>query len=463
MDLFGGIHDNLSLHVLTPFARLQRSTRATTRATQQAFNDGLRFRREAANWDEQRRTDWTLKRLRELVRRAYDETVYYRELFDRLGFDPRVDFSFDDYAQLPVLRREDILEAGAKLRSSVVPQEQQVKDATGGSTGVPTEFWLGPNERGWRDSGMERFFEILGVREGSRTALLWGHHLDPKRTDTLRERYQTFVANQRWFDSMRMSPEILDEYHRELERFRPVCIIAYASALGHLAEHILAKGYKPSYPTRCSITGGEKLWSRHRRMIEEAFGKPVHERYGSRDAHCLGVQLRPQESLAYTIDWANVLLEPQTSAAESPILVTKLQADVMPMLRYDLGDVGNFPAQSRPGHPTFVLPDVTGRAVDRILLPNGGWIAGQQLPHLLKDFPVREFLFLQRADYSVQLELVPQAGFDNASLRSIRDTVTANLPGLQIEIELKESVVRTKSNKWRPVISEVKVDSQVFV
>jgi len=37
------------------------------------------------------------------------------------------------------------------------------------------------------------------------------------------------------------------------------------------------------------------------------------------------------------------------------------------------------------------------------------------------------------------------------------------LPGLQIEIELKESVVRTKSNKWRPVISEVKLDSQVFV
>jgi phenylacetate-CoA ligase len=262
---------------------------------------------------------------------------------------------------------------------------------------------------------------------------------------------------------MRLSPAILDEYHRELERFRPACIIAYASALGHLAEHILANNYKPSYPTRCSITGGEKLWSRHRRLIEEAFGRPVHERYGSRDAHCIGVQLRPQQSLEYTLDWANVLVEPQTSAAESPILVTKLQADVMPMLRYEIGDVGNFSARSQPGHPTFVLPDVIGRALDRIFMPNGDWIAGQQLPHLLKDFPVREFQFLQRADHSVQLQLVPQQGFDDASLRSIRDTLTANLPGLQIEIELKESVVRTKSNKWRPVISEVKLDSQVFV
>jgi len=463
MDLFGGLHDNLSLHVLTPFARLQRSARAATRATQEEFNNGLRFRREAANWDEDRRRDWLLKRLREVVRHAYAETAYYHELFDRVGFDPRVDFSFDEYAQLPVLQRDDVHAAGPKLLSPVVPPNQRQKDATGGSTGVPTEIWVGPKERGWRDSGMERFFEILGVPEGSRTALLWGHHLDPKRTETLRERYQTFVANQRWFDSMRLSPAILDEYHRELERFRPACIIAYASALGHLAEHILANNYKPSYPTRCSITGGEKLWSRHRRLIEEAFGRPVHERYGSRDAHCIGVQLRPQESPEYTLDWANVLVEPQTSAAESPILVTKLQADVMPMLRYEIGDVGNFSARSQPGHPTFVLPDVIGRALDRIFMPNGDWIAGQQLPHLLKDFPVREFQFLQRADHSVQLQLVPQQGFDDASLRSIRDTLTANLPGLQIEIELKESVVRTKSNKWRPVISEVKLDSQVFV
>ena len=463
MDLIGGLHDNLSLHVLTPFSRLQRANRAATRPTQQAFDNALRFRREAANWDEARRRDWVLNRLREIIRRAYAETAYYREVFDRIGFDPRVDFSFDDYAQLPVLTRDDVHAAGSKLLSPVVPKDQRQKDATGGSTGVPTEIWVGPNERGWRDSGMERFFEILGVREGSRTALLWGHHLDPKKTDTLRERYQAFVANQKWFDSMRLSPALLDEYHHEMERFRPACIIAYASALGHLAEHILANNYKPSYPTRCSITGGEKLWSRHRRLIEQAFGRPVHERYGSRDAHCIGVQLRPAESLAYTVDWANVLVEPQTTAGESPILVTKLQADVMPMLRYEIGDIGQFSAGGKPGHPTFVLPDVMGRTIDRIFLPNGNWIAGQQLPHLLKDFPVREFLFLQRADHSVQLQLVPQQAFDEASLRSIRDTLAANLPGLQIEIELKESVVRTKSNKWRPVISEVRVDSQVFV
>ena len=202
------------------------------------------------------------------------------------------------------------------------------------------------------------------------------------------------------------------------------------------------------------ITGGEKLWSRHRRLIEEAFGRPVHERYGSRDAGCIGVQLDAR-SLAYTTDWSFLLVEPELPQPESPILVTKLQADAMPMIRYRIGDIGRFPEGSKPGHPALVLPDVLGRVVDRILMPDGRWIAGQHLPHMLREYPVREFLFWQRRDHSVELQIVPQKEFDETNLQTIEETLKANLPGLPIKIELKESVVRTKSNKWRPVISEV--------
>lgn len=463
MDLISGIHDSLSLHMLLPFSRLQRLARPATRPTQQAFNDGVRFRREAANWDDDRRRKWILDRLRSVVRHAFEQTDFYRKRLKGCNFDPYADFDFEDFAQLPVLTREDIHDSGSRLLAHSVPADQMRKDSTGGSTGTPTEIWLGPNERGWRDSGMEHFFRTMGIPEGSRTALLWGHHLDPQATDTLREKYQAFVSNVRWFDSLRISPETLDKYHQELESFRPACIIAYASALGHLAEHILAKNYKPSYPTRCLVTGGEKLWSRHRSLIKEAFGQSVHERYGSRDAGCIGAQLDPVNTLAYTLDWANNLVEPELPHSESPILITKLQADVMPMIRYRIGDIGYFPRGSQPGHPSFVLHDVAGRVIDRIALPGGGWVAGAEVPHLLKDYPVREFLFLQRQDHSVELQIVPQTGFDESSLNSIQKILTANLPGLRIQIELKESVGRTKSNKWRPVISEVRSDSEAVV
>jgi phenylacetate-coenzyme A ligase PaaK-like adenylate-forming protein len=170
----------------------------------------------------------------------------------------------------------------------------------------------------------------------------------------------------------------------------------------------------------------------------------------------MGFQLEPQRSLDYEVDWQNVFVEPETAEAESSILITKLHADGMPMLRYRVGDVARFPPGSRPGHPAFVLQEVLGRELDRIWLPDGRWIHGTQVPHMMKDYPVREFMFLQRPDYSVEIQVVPRDGFGAEARESILETVETNLPGLQISLALVESVPRTRANKWRPVVSEIR-------
>jgi phenylacetate-CoA ligase len=284
---------------------------------------------------------------------------------------------------------------------------------------------------------------------------LWGHHLDPVAKDNLRERYRSFESNTLWFDCFRLSPEMLEEYHQAFERWRPACIIAYASALGMLAQHILERNHKPHYPTRCFVTGAEKLWPKQREAIKKAFGMPVHERYGSRDVGAIALQLNPSRTLDFTIDWANVLLEPETRDEISPILVTKLHADGMPMFRYKIGDLGRFAVDDRPGYPAFTLQEVMGRTTDLIWLPSGSWITGIQLPHTMKDFPVREFMFLQRSDYSVEIQVVPQNGFDDEAREGILNTIKANLPGLKIRLVEVESIPRSKANKLRPVVSEV--------
>jgi phenylacetate-CoA ligase len=424
------------------------------------YFDGMRFRRETAAWSVERKMGWILERLRFSVRRAYRETIYYRELFDKIGFDPRPDFSFEDFSRLPALGREDVHRAGQRLVSSRIPQDLLRRDATGGSSGTPTEIWLGPEERGWRESSGETFMQRLGMPIGTRTGYFWGHHLDPLMTDSLRLRFHCFVNNTRTFNCFRLSPEVFESYHQEFERWRPTCIVAYAAALGHLAEYVIERGYRPSYPTRCLVTGAEKLIPHHRKLIEEAFGRPVHERYGSRDVGYIAYQMDPSQSYDFDIDWADLLLEPETEEPESSILITKLHADGMPMIRYRIDDVGRFPAGSRSGHPTFLLHEVVGRVTDGVWLPNGRWIHGIEFPHMMKDHPVREFMLLQRPDYSVQLMIVPKNGFGEENRRKIENIVAANLPGLDLKIELVEQVPRTKANKWRPVVSEVKLTKE---
>jgi phenylacetate-CoA ligase len=455
INLIATARDLASIKVLAPLHQLQRLARPSCRADVLACREGTRFRNEAAGWNDDQKRQWILRRLRYSVRRAHNETAYYRELLVRIGFDPQANFGFEEFARLPVLEREDIWQADKALVSASVPPSQLRHDATGGSTGKPVEVWLGPEEQGWRESGIQYYMNRIGLPKGSRIGFLWGHHLDPVASDRLRDRLRAFAWNHRWFDCFRLSPTILARYHAEFESWRPRCILAYASALGALAEEVQKRGWRPSYPTQCFVTGAEKLMPHHRSIVESVFARPVHEQYGSRDVGRIGFQEDPEHTLDYQIDWANVLIEPETNSVDSPILVTKLHADGMPMLRYRIGDIGRFPQGSRSGHPTFMLHEVLGREMDRIWLHEGRWIQGSEFPHMMKDYAVGEFQVVQHADFSVVVRIVPRSGFTDESRKSIHRIIAANLPGLNVSLQLVEHIQRSAANKWRPVISEI--------
>jgi len=454
-EFFGSaLRDMIAGRVYPRYSRCKTALLPHRDGVQAASREGIRFREQAVGWNNARRLEWMLKRLRLVVRRAYLDTQYYRDVYDRAGFDPFVDFGFEDFARLPILEKDEILGQASRLISGAISHDRLRKDSTGGSTGIPVEVWLGPEERGWRQSASEWLFSHLGLPVGSRTAYLWGHHLDPRDRTSIKDRAYFFFNNAEWFDCFRLEPRLLEQYHQRLEKFRPACIIAYANALGALADYVLESSYRPGYPTRFILTGAEKLRSEHRQWAEAAFSCPVFERYGSRDVGMIGFQSAPT-ARELEIDWANILVEPEHEGAEAPILITKLHADGMPMIRYRIGDVGLFGPSARPGHPTLVLDEVVGRELERIWLPDGSWLQGTIAPHLLKDYPVKEYMVVQSEDYSVELQIIPRRGFGERDRLDIARLLSSNLKGLKVSAVLVEQLPRTRSNKLRPVISHV--------
>jgi phenylacetate-coenzyme A ligase PaaK-like adenylate-forming protein len=128
----------------------------------------------------------------------------------------------------------------------------------------------------------------------------------------------------------------------------------------------------------------------------------------------------------------------------------------MPMLRYRIGDLCRFGEGNRPGHPAFSVSEVIGRETERIWMPDGRWIHGIQIPHLMKDFPVRQFMLSQQADFSVEVMIVPANGFGERERSQILSTVARNLPGVSVSVLVVDEIPRTSANKWRPVVSEIK-------
>jgi len=449
------LNDILSKRIGLPLLKLQNHLRPSRRASTRATENSIRLREEAVSWSDGERAQWILERLRVVLRDAAANASYYADLFRRISFDPAADFGFDDFAKLPALDRQNIFTAGNSIISKAVPKALMRADASGGSSGEPVKIWVGPEEEGWHSAARDFFMRKIGVPRGSRMAYLWGHHLDPVGKNSIKEKLSSIINNHRWFDCFRLSPDVLARYHEEMETFRPDCIVAYASALAAFAQFLHERKLTPRYPRKCIVTGAEKLFDAQREVAEKVFRKPIYERYGSRDAGMMGFQLDIPLSKDFTVDWPNLMVEPETSDPESPILVTKLHADGMPMIRYRIGDMGSFPAGSRPGHPAFRLHAVVGRTAERVWLPNGSFIHGFQFPHLLKDFPVREFMVIQSEDFSVEVKIIPDPTFSQESRSLILNTISKNLPGIPVTISLVESILRTKANKWRPVLSHV--------
>jgi phenylacetate-CoA ligase len=450
------LHDAFSSLVGVPLLTTIGRARQGTLSEARLFREGLETRRLEFSWGDDQKAEATLQRLRAAVRYAYTSTAFYRRRLDEAGLDVFGEFDFDAFSRVPSLERHEVQSHSDSLRSSFVERSALSKMSTGGSTGAPVEVLLGPLERAWRSSGVHFSNERLGVVHGVRRAMLWGHHLDVPAKVSARERVLNFLNNHRWYDCLHLSESKLLAYDADLRRYRPGCLLAYASSLAALASAIQGMRLDATnYPTRCIITGAEKLYEPQRALIESVFGAPVHERYGGRDVGDIGFQYRPRSDRRFVVDHSLVLVQAAEPGHESELLVTKLAADGMPMLRYRTGDLARWGREARRGEVFFNVEEVIGRRVSRIHLPDGTWLNGLHFPHLLKDYPVAEFQVRQSSDYSVDVQLVVREGAALEWIHSVEALLARCLTGVRVSVRVVSSIRRTAANKWQPVVSEL--------
>ena len=81
------------------------------------------------------------RKLTNLIEHAYKTVPFYREDFTSKGIHPADIRSWDDYHQLPILKRERYQEIPEKFLSSKPRTATQITRSSG-STGTPVTFYL---------------------------------------------------------------------------------------------------------------------------------------------------------------------------------------------------------------------------------------------------------------------------------------------------------------------------------
>ena len=332
----------------------------------------LHYRKSAAE-----RRAIGLKRLAAMLDYAGQRVPYYRDLYAAKNFDPiRV---LDDpkwLEELPVLTKQILIEEGDRLLAYPLAEVRHHAQSTGGSTGLKATVYYDQEAADYSAAVTAYSRSRISGRRYPSTLHFAAQLPDtPPEPWPNRETFKCLATNRSNIFLDKLDQGTLDVVWRTIARRRPYLVQGHPSTLHALAMHLVT--HHPVEPSRAFEvfeSSGEVLNPNQRRDIAEVFGSRIVDRYGLAE---FGV-------IAYDLDgggldvldsecWIEV---PEAGNDDASIIVTGLRNRLMPLVRYDTGDLGQLGGRSdKP-----VLSRVVGRVHDRVVL-NGT----PYLTHYLQD------------------------------------------------------------------------------
>jgi phenylacetate-CoA ligase len=389
---------------------------------------------------------------------------YYRERYREAGLDPTKIRTRADLSRVPILEKTDLKREFENLLCDDVDRSTLTQSATGGTTGEPTRyFW---DDAYWCASSAASFraYSFAGFRAGDRHAMIWGTAFHQGRYARFRERLEQRARNLLVVPGFELSEESLPRWADAVRRHRPKLVEGYTSLLVLFASYLLREGIRDIRP-EAVLSSAERLHSHQRELIEEAFGAPVFDRYGTREVGCIGAECEQHDGLHLSAE--HVLVEtvrgdePCAAGETGDIVVTCLSNQVFPFIRYRIGDLGALiegPCPCGRGLPRLRITE--GRTHDLLTTDQDTYLPGEFFPHLFKDYVgVEMFQVHQHADRSVTIRIVRNDGWDVSQEASYKTEVAGALGAtIPVTYEYVDSIERTRAGKLRFTVSDVPVD-----
>ena len=243
-------------------------------------------------------------KVRALLVHAGRHCPFYRQRLAQAGIVPEL-AHVADLQRLAPLTKADIRKSGALFTWPQVPGGLQ-RYTTGGSTGDPLVFYFDRRRQAYDQAARVRTHRWYGVDLGQPEVYLWGSPIELSRQNRLRQARDR-LSNHLLLNAFDMSAARMDQYLERIERYNPVSIFGYPSSLALLASRGQALGRELKLPRlRAVFVTGETLTPNGRTQLENYFGVPVANGYGSREGGFIAHQC-PHGRLHVTDE--NILLE----------------------------------------------------------------------------------------------------------------------------------------------------------
>lgn len=405
------------------------------------------------------------RRLREIVRHAYDHVPYYRRLFDAAGVGPADIRGRADLHLIPVTTKATLRTLSMEeIVADNVDRFRLHKLETNGSTGVPLTVYRTRGEGLTAGALIWRVREEADMGRGLRIAILnWG---DPNK-ETGHSRKERISLRQRiaGIESMTRINCVasMDEVVDRLKRARPDVISGYAGVLSRVAE-ALGPDQRDVTP-RLVISVSEVLTPAMRARIEHVFRAPVRDVYASWELALMAHQCR--KGGPYHVADDNLIMEVMRDGRDvgegesGDVVATSLQFAAMPFIRYELGDVVTRGPESCPcGSPFTTLSAIQGRMVDYFRFPDGRVMHPYEISRIIWETAFRcisQYQMIQETPRKIVASVVLRSDADRPEVVAIFEKVRPLLGrDVDLVVEYLDNIplgIKGKFGVYRSLVS----------
>jgi len=413
-------------------------------------------------WDDDKLRKYQRKRLRAVVRYAYDNVPFYHKKFREAGVRPDDIKRLDDLPKLPLIKKSELKQVSPRQRVSVEFDVNKLKVVrTSGSTGEPFTTYISGCEDEWRKAIYMRANISCGQKPRDKWVVITApHHF-----------YDTTSFQRKLGIYAQTCISIFNSVDRQIElvsKAKPDILDGYSGALFLIARELDRRGLNSINP-RIVFGTADLIDEASRKFMENVFGAPYMDQFGCAEVDRSAWQC--PERVGYHMDVDSVIMEFVDESGEAvsagergEIVYTSLFNYAMPLIRYVVGDVGVPSEDTCPcGRKLPLMNVVEGRRDSFLVLPDGRLLSPMAFRNALGVFfdKIVQYRIVQkRVDlFEIFVRLkddVDEGVFENEIVGHVMRVLGFG-DDVRVVVRLVDELPLSKTGKLRAVVSEVKV------
>jgi phenylacetate-CoA ligase len=416
----------------------------------------LRHLEQAQWWDRERLHAERDRLLGRVIRVAYCEVPFYRNLMDQARVKPEQIRTPADLARLPIATK-DMLRAGHPQLTTRPTGQRTYESHTSGSTGKNFAVTEDAATKGWYLASFLLSLEWAGWRIGD-PHMQTGMNLSRSVARKLKDG----ILRCHYVSAFDLDDRHVDAHLDLLDAQGIDHLWGYAASLYYFALRARQRGW--NRPLRSIVTWGDNLYPHFRREIEDVFRVQVTDTYGIGEGIQVSAQCGHQGNYhVFTLDtiveYVDDEGQPVPPGEPGNLILTRLHAGPMPLIRYQVGDVGvageQWPCPCGRGFDR--MQSLMGRDSDVVITPSGNRLIVEFFNGIIDDIPaIDSFQVVQETLDSIVVTVIPRTDYSDNTRREMVAAMQQNgAADLKIQVECVKQIPLTSGGKRRYVISKI--------